>query len=107
VVVYVLSLAHALGAGTDASIPAVRYAMLASALPVLFLFALRLQRSGRRSGASRPEASRTNVPEVPGAAGREVGRAVPSGAPWTEGSTSQRPIARPRGQMEPSASQAT
>jgi sulfoxide reductase heme-binding subunit YedZ len=45
VVVYVLALAHALGSGTDASIPAVRYAMLASALPVLFLFALRLQRS--------------------------------------------------------------
>ncbi|MHB8242967.1 MAG: ferric reductase-like transmembrane domain-containing protein, partial [Solirubrobacteraceae bacterium] len=40
VVVYVLSLVHALGAGTDTSIPLVRYAMLASSLPVLFLFAL-------------------------------------------------------------------
>jgi len=50
VVVYVLSLAHALGSGTDASVPVVRDAMLASALPVLFLFALRLQRSRRHSG---------------------------------------------------------
>jgi sulfoxide reductase heme-binding subunit YedZ len=49
VVVYVLSLVHALGAGTDAAIPLVRYAMLSSTLPVLFLFALRLQRSRVRS----------------------------------------------------------
>jgi methionine sulfoxide reductase heme-binding subunit len=48
VVVYVLSLAHALGSGTDASMPVVRYTMLASALPILFLFALRLQRTRRR-----------------------------------------------------------
>ena len=51
VVVYVLSLAHALGSGTDASIPVVRYAMLSSALPVVFLFALRMVRSRRLSGA--------------------------------------------------------
>jgi sulfoxide reductase heme-binding subunit YedZ len=59
VVVYVLALAHALGSGTDASIPVVRYAMLASALPVLFLFALRQQRGRGRIGASRPAASPT------------------------------------------------
>lgn len=51
VIVYVLALAHALGSGTDASIPAVRYAMLASTLPVLFFFALRLQRSRARGRA--------------------------------------------------------
>jgi sulfoxide reductase heme-binding subunit YedZ len=48
VAVYVLALLHALGSGTDTAIPAVRYAMLASVLPVLFLFALRLQRSHGR-----------------------------------------------------------
>jgi methionine sulfoxide reductase heme-binding subunit len=52
VLVYVLGLAHALGSGTDASIPVVRYAMLASALPVLFLFALRVLRS---RGAAKPQ----------------------------------------------------
>jgi hypothetical protein len=36
---------HALGSGTDAIVPAIRYAMLASLLPVLFLFALRIVRS--------------------------------------------------------------
>jgi sulfoxide reductase heme-binding subunit YedZ len=56
VVVYVLALAHALGSGTDASIPAVRYGMLTSAVPVLFLFALRLLR-GRGRGA-RPAPGR-------------------------------------------------
>ena len=57
VVVYVLSLVHALGSGTDASIPVVRYAMLASALPIVFLFALRMLRSRRPSGARRPKAT--------------------------------------------------
>ncbi len=61
VVVYVLALAHALGSGTDASIPVVRYAMLASTLPVLFLFALRLQRGrarGRRAHQRRGQCTR-------------------------------------------------
>jgi len=49
VVVYVLALIHSLGSGTDTSIPLVRYTMLASALPILFLFALRVQRSQRRT----------------------------------------------------------
>jgi len=109
VVVYVLALGHALGSGTDFSIPVVRDATLASALPVLFLFALRLQRSGGRSGASRPEANTAPAPEVRGTApSREVsGAAAPSGLPATDRSSSGRPIARPRGQMEPNASQAS
>lgn len=45
VVVYALGLAHALGSGTDAQIPGVRIAMLASVAPVLFLFALRMVRA--------------------------------------------------------------
>jgi sulfoxide reductase heme-binding subunit YedZ len=52
VVVYVLGLVHALGAGTDASIPLVRDLMLASTLPVLFLFALRVQASTRRASVT-------------------------------------------------------
>ncbi len=55
VVAYVLSLAHALGSGTDASIPAVRDAMLATTVPVVALFALRVvrgRRAARRAGAT-------------------------------------------------------
>ncbi len=44
VIVYGLSLAHAVGSGTDAAIPAVRYAMLATLVPVAALFATRLLR---------------------------------------------------------------
>jgi methionine sulfoxide reductase heme-binding subunit len=65
VLVYVLSLVHALGAGTDASIPAVRYAMLASTLPVMFLFALRFQRSRSRPATAKQVAG-AKVPEVRG-----------------------------------------
>ena len=59
VVVYVLALAHTLGSGTDASIPLVRYAMLGSSLPVLFLFALRLlsPRGHRAATAGMPRGS--------------------------------------------------
>jgi methionine sulfoxide reductase heme-binding subunit len=56
VIVYGLSLVHALGSGTDASIPVVRYALLASLLPVAALFALRLRvrpRGTRRVGGSQ------------------------------------------------------
>lgn len=55
VLVYVLGVAHTLGSGTDAQIPAVRYAVLASALPVIFLFSLRMQqdRSSRKQTASK------------------------------------------------------
>lgn len=63
-VVYVLSLAHALGSGTDTSVPAVRYAMLASALPVVFLFALRLKRDRRRTRAA-PAVAQSAVERAP------------------------------------------
>ena len=66
VVVYVLALVHSLGSGTDASIPLVRDAMLASALPVLFLFALRVASSRtpvRR--APRPRPRRACAPLTP------------------------------------------
>ena len=49
VFVYLLGVAHMLGAGTDASVPAVRYAVLASLAPVSVLFALRLR--PRKAGA--------------------------------------------------------
>ncbi len=48
VVVYALGLAHTLGAGTDAQIPAVRIALLSSVAPVLFLLALRVLRQRER-----------------------------------------------------------
>jgi len=48
-VVYLLGLAHALGSGTDASLPAVRYGMLASAVPVAGLLALRIFKRPRKS----------------------------------------------------------
>jgi methionine sulfoxide reductase heme-binding subunit len=58
VVAYVLCLAHALGSGTDAAIPAVRAALLASALPVVLLFGLRTLRAGRPArAASAPAAA--------------------------------------------------
>jgi sulfoxide reductase heme-binding subunit YedZ len=101
VLVYVLSLVHALGAGTDASIPAVRYAMLASTLPVMFLFALRLQRSRSRPVADR-QVRDEKVPEVRGPMGREVGAAAPSGA-----SSGARALTRRRGHLEATASQAS
>ncbi len=58
VVAYVLSLAHALGAGTDASIPLVRYAMLASALPVVVLLALRVAAARTPTRPTRAAAAR-------------------------------------------------
>jgi sulfoxide reductase heme-binding subunit YedZ len=54
VVVYVLGLSHALGAGTDASIPAVRIALLSSVAPVLFLLVLRLLREKARRPNTNP-----------------------------------------------------
>ena len=42
IVAYVLSVAHAIGAGTDASVPEVREAILISAIPVAALFAVRM-----------------------------------------------------------------
>jgi methionine sulfoxide reductase heme-binding subunit len=56
IVAYVLALAHTLGAGTDTAIPAVRYAVLGSAVPVLVLFVARTAR------AARPGARRRSAP---------------------------------------------
>jgi methionine sulfoxide reductase heme-binding subunit len=104
VVVYVLSLVHALGAGTDTSIPIVRYAVLASALPVLFLFALRMQRSGGRRGTPRAAADPAEAPAGRGTASREAAGAAPLGSP--NGHSGAPPRALPRGSMKPSASRA-
>jgi methionine sulfoxide reductase heme-binding subunit len=95
IVVYVLALAHALGSGTDASIPAVRYAMLASALPVLFLFALRVQRSRRARPAPTPNARVRANAKV-----REIPRR-PAPIPKAK----VREVPRPRAQIKPSPSQ--
>jgi sulfoxide reductase heme-binding subunit YedZ len=108
VVVYALALAHALGSGTDASIPAVRYAMLASFLPVLFLFALRLQRSRSRGAASRPAAQRPFAP-VESAVARPVGEPGPPARPAGEtrlpdGHAHRLGLAPPRVRMQPTPS---
>lgn len=81
VVVYGLGLVHALGSGTDASIPVVRYAMLASVLPVLFLFALRVQRRRARSRAAAPS-TRQLAPlagQAPDGRARRAPRTAPRG----------------------------
>ena len=49
---YALAVVHALGAGTDASLPAVRWAVLSSAAVVGVLLAYRVA-AGRRSGSWR------------------------------------------------------
>jgi sulfoxide reductase heme-binding subunit YedZ len=107
VVVYALSLAHALGSGTDASIPVVRYAMLASALPVLFLFALRVLRSGGRPAPARPEAGAARMPETPDVARPRMGAATPSGSPAAGRRSAGMSITASRGQLEPSPFQAS
>jgi sulfoxide reductase heme-binding subunit YedZ len=62
VVAYALSLAHALGSGTDASIPVVRYVMLASALPVLFLLVLRMLHKPPRPTPAKAPAHTAQAP---------------------------------------------
>jgi sulfoxide reductase heme-binding subunit YedZ len=79
VAVYGLSLAHALGAGTDTSLPAVRYALLGSIAPVAFLFALRIQRS--RVGAPGPRAPVAAPPPGAAAAAARQARARPGREP--------------------------
>ena len=103
VAVYVLSLAHAVGAGTDAAIPIVRYAMLASALPILFLFALRLQRSGTRPGSAGRAASPVQASAGRGTRDREAGSVAPADSP-DERAPRARGVAR--GAIEPSPSRA-
>jgi len=66
VVVYALGLAHTLGAGTDAQIPAVRIALLSSVAPVLFLTVLRVLRQRVRTSIkttiSKPATTEITVP---------------------------------------------
>jgi sulfoxide reductase heme-binding subunit YedZ len=53
VVVYGLALAHAIGAGTDRATPWLRTAVIATAVPLIPLLALRI-RAGARRGRRRP-----------------------------------------------------
>ena len=62
VVVYGLAVVHTLGAGTDAQSPWLRYAILATAVPLGFLFLLRLL--PRRRPVSRPRQPQRPRPEL-------------------------------------------
>jgi sulfoxide reductase heme-binding subunit YedZ len=56
VLVYVLGVAHTVGAGTDASSPWMRAVLFATGAPILFLFLLRvLPDEGRPAPTRRPE----------------------------------------------------
>lgn len=64
-VAYVMSLVHAIGAGTDASTPWLRTFMLATAAPIAVLFVMRIAKSAvkaRRPGAKRAPARRALAP---------------------------------------------
>jgi sulfoxide reductase heme-binding subunit YedZ len=100
VVAYALALAHTLGAGTDTSIPAVRVVMLASALPVLFLFALRVVRS--RAGASG--ARSRQGPGADGAAAAAARERTLLRAQAVSRRPTGLPIPSPGAQMEPGTS---
>jgi len=63
VVAYVLGLAHAIGAGSDASIAVVRYGVVASALPAAALFLAR-NRTRPSGGAARAK-SPASAPAQP------------------------------------------
>jgi methionine sulfoxide reductase heme-binding subunit len=89
VLVYASGLLHALGSGTDAAIPAVRLALLASCLPILFLLVLRLHRGRRRAAGARrrapslaPGPAVTSAPgESPRTERRAPARAAADGVP--------------------------
>ena len=87
VLVYVLAVVHTLGAGTDSSIPLVRYTVLGSVLPVLFLFALRMQLGGPGKRPVRP-AGRAAAPlkgvAAPGLE-RSAHSAPAGGGSWQQG----------------------
>jgi ferredoxin-NADP reductase len=61
ILVYVLSVAHTLGAGTDASEPWMRVLLLTTGAPILFLFLMRVLPQPQRSG---PAFRRFRVAEV-------------------------------------------
>lgn len=63
VLVYVLGLVHTLGAGTDAGTTWLRAVMLATAVPIVTLFALRVARSRRAPARpARPQVARRPAP---------------------------------------------
>ena len=57
VVAWLLSVVHTLGAGTDAAIPAVRWAVLAPIVPAVALFAARWIPRRQSAGTARPRAA--------------------------------------------------
>lgn len=68
VVVYVLGVVHALGAGTDASSPWMRWWLLLTAPPIALLFAVRVlkaRQAARRPPRRRPRPSRRQIPPRP------------------------------------------
>ena len=66
IVVYVLAVAHTLGAGTDASTPWLRWWLILTAPPIAVLFLIRLvaprrkRKATRRARRPRP----TTIPEI-------------------------------------------
>jgi sulfoxide reductase heme-binding subunit YedZ len=61
VLVYVLGLGHALGAGSDASTPLFRWWAIGTSVPIAALFAYRLGSTRRRAGRRKPVPARTRV----------------------------------------------
>ncbi|MHB8241524.1 MAG: ferric reductase-like transmembrane domain-containing protein [Solirubrobacteraceae bacterium] len=83
VVAYVLGVAHAIGAGSDSSIPAVRFGMVASALPAaaLFLIRNRTRTRGSAARAARAQAAVAGVGGDGGGDGGEPARVSPATPP--------------------------
>jgi sulfoxide reductase heme-binding subunit YedZ len=54
IVAWVLSVVHTLGAGTDATLPAIRWALAASIAAIAAMLALRIALRPRRAGAAAP-----------------------------------------------------
>jgi len=65
VLAYVLGVAHALGSGSDTSIPAVRYGVLASVLPASFLFLARNRPKEGKAPAAAKAPAGSRVPAEP------------------------------------------
>jgi sulfoxide reductase heme-binding subunit YedZ len=74
VVAYVLGVAHAIGAGSDASIPAVRFGLVASVLPAatLFLIRNRTRTTGSAARTAQAKAVGMSSVELASAASPEV-----------------------------------
>ena len=65
IVVYVLSLGHALGAGTDAGSAWLRWSILATAVPIGLLFLIRIM-PGAKAGRPQPRGTRAGRPQPEG-----------------------------------------